>query len=98
MNRSQHYQMVFPELQKARVVINHFAQLESATEKFGMLLPHSVAAVSAGLSRQRIHFLVKQGRLTNILLYGQHVVSHRELVGFLGSRRLPVKIQHIEAA
>ncbi|MBU6400302.1 MAG: hypothetical protein KGS61_08285 [Verrucomicrobia bacterium] len=58
------------------------------------LIPQTVAAAILGVSRQRIHQLVKEGTFSYWGFYGQKWLSQKEIISFARLHRKPGENQY----
>lgn len=78
-----------PQREKSKLVKlwDHFAAVRMAIDQHGMLVPVSLAAELAGVSRQRIDQLVDSDRLVRIELNGHPFITENSFVQWAKSER-----------
>ena len=78
-----------PKREKSRLarLWDTFQQIREATNRHGCLLPQHYAADLLGVSRQRVHVLVNEGRLTSVEVAGVRYVTEDSLLAWATSER-----------
>jgi len=78
-----------PKRDKSRwqKVWDHFNELRSVVAQKGMLVPQHLAAAVLGVSRQRVHVLVNEGRLEAVEVDGYRYVTEQSVVAFADTER-----------
>jgi len=73
-----------PKREKTRLekIWDHFQAVREVVEKKGMLVPQHVVADLLGVSRQRVHVLVNEGRLEAVQLHGNRYVTEESFIAF----------------
>jgi len=64
-----------------------FAQYLEATEENGPMVPVPMVASALGVSRQRVHVLLNQGRIASVRLCGRDYIPLASLELFLTEER-----------
>jgi len=73
-----------------------FENMKAVVEKHGLLVPPQLAADLLGVSRQRVHQLMEQGRMKRVEVLGQVFITEDDLHAFARSERKngrPPKVQ-----
>jgi hypothetical protein len=78
-----------PKREKSRLgrLWDHFQEVRAAVKENGALLPQHYAADLLGLSRQRVHVLVNEGKLKSIEVGGLRYVTESSLVAWAQAER-----------
>lgn len=66
---------------------DRFAELRQLTEEKGMLIPQHFAAELLGVSRQRVHTLVNEGRLEAVEVGGSRFVTEPSVLAYAEADR-----------
>ena len=72
-----------PQRKVKKGILDVFRNLRAITSREGGLLPFASAATVLGVSKQRVHDLVKEGTLHPIDLLGKRWLSANELESFV---------------
>jgi hypothetical protein len=64
-----------------------FRELQKTVEEKGFLVPANFASEILGVSKQRVHFLIKENRLETIVIQGHNYITEDSLVEFARSER-----------
>lgn len=62
-------------------------EARAATEHHGSLVPPSFAADLLGISRQRLHVLMEEGKLETVTFHGKRFVGENSLVAWAKAER-----------
>lgn len=76
-----------PQRKVKKGILDVFRNLRAITSREGGLLPYATAASVLGVSKQRVHDLVKEGTLHPIDLLGKKWLSANELESFVKIER-----------
>ena len=76
-----------PQRKVKKGILDVFRNLRAITSREGGLLPFASAATVLGVSKQRVHDLVKEGTLHPIDLLGKRWLSANELESFVKVQR-----------
>jgi hypothetical protein len=76
-----------PQRKVKKGILDVFRNLRAITSREGGLLPFASAATVLGVSKQRVHDLVKEGTLHPIDLLGKRWLSANELESFVKLQR-----------
>ena len=76
-----------PQRKVEKVVLDVFRDLRAITSREGGLLPFGSAATLLGVSKQRVHSLVREGTLQPIYLLGKRWLSANQLESFVKLER-----------
>lgn len=78
-----------PKREKSRLarLWDHFQEVRAATAEHGVLMPQHYAADLLGVSRQRVHVLVNEGRLVSVDVGGARYVTEASMMAFARSER-----------
>jgi excisionase family DNA binding protein len=78
-----------PKREKSKLVKlwDHFNELKAITAEKGMLIPQHYAAQVLGISRQRVHVLVNDGRIEAVEVGGCRYVTEESVVAYAHSER-----------
>lgn len=79
-----------PKKEKGKIgkLWDHLASVKAAMEKHGVLLPQHYAADLLGISRQRVHVLVNEGRFQVVDIGGCRYVTEDSIVAYAKSARV----------
>lgn len=78
-----------PKRQRTRLqsLWDQLSEIRAVVESKGMLIPASMAAKVLGVSRQRVHDLIKEGRLENVEMNGHNFITEASVVDYAKSER-----------
>lgn len=78
-----------PKREKSRLakVWDHFQELRRVVDEKGMLVPQYFVADLLGISRQRVHQLVNDGRFEVVELQGHRYLTETSVVSFAQDER-----------
>lgn len=78
-----------PRAEKSRLakLWDHFQDVRAAAAVHGVLLPQHYAATLLGVSKQRVNFLVKEGRLESVDLGGHPYVTEKSMLDYAKAER-----------
>lgn len=78
-----------PKREKSKLakLWDHFREVKAVTEQHGFLMPQRYAADLLGISRQRVHTLVKEGRLVSVVLLGVPYVTEASMMEYAQAER-----------
>jgi len=78
-----------PKREKSRLQLfwDRFKEVQALCERKGTIVPPVVAAELLGISRQRVHELMQDGRLERVEWRGQVFVTEHDLVEFASAER-----------
>lgn len=78
-----------PKREKSRVarLWERFEEIKAMTDRYGVMLPQHLAADLLGVSRQRVHTLVNEGRLQSVDVGGVRFVTEASMMEFARSER-----------
>ena len=79
--------VALPQRKVKKGILDVFRNLRAITSREGGLLPFASAAAVLGVSKQRVHDLVKEGTLHPIDLLGKRWLSANELESFVKLQR-----------
>lgn len=73
-----------PKREKSKLakLWDHFKEVKEQTEKHGALLPQTFVADLLGISRQRVHTLVNEGRLGTVRVGNNRLVTEASIVAW----------------
>lgn len=75
------------EKSKLAKVWEHFEELRAVVAEKGMLVPQHLVADLLGLSKQRVHVLVNEGRFEVVELQGHRYLTEQSVVDFAKDER-----------
>lgn len=75
------------EKSKLAKLWDHFQEVRAALKDHGMMLPQHYAADLVGVSRQRVHQLVNEGRFTVVEIGGCRYITELSLLEFAKTER-----------
>lgn len=75
------------ERSKLSKLWDHFQEVRAAAKEHGTLLPQYYAAQLLGVSRQRVHVLVNEGRLHTVVVGGLRYVTEASMIEFARAER-----------
>lgn len=78
-----------PKRERSKLVKlwDHLKEIKAATAEHGVLLPQHYAADLLGVSRQRVHVLVNEGRLLTVEVGGLRYVTENSMRSYAESER-----------
>jgi hypothetical protein len=78
-----------PKREKSKIASlwDTLKEARAATQEHGSLVPINFAAELLGISRQRMHVLLDEGKVTPVQFHNQRFVSEKSLVAWAKSER-----------
>lgn len=78
-----------PKREKSRLqqFWDRFKEIKALAEQKGIMVPPFVAAELLGISRQRVHELMQDGRLERVEWRGQVFITEHDLVEYASAER-----------
>jgi hypothetical protein len=78
-----------PKREKSKVskLWDHFAQVRELVAQKGMLVPQQFVGQLLGVSRQRVHQLVNEGRFEVVELQGHRYLTEKSVLAFAQEER-----------
>jgi len=73
-----------PKREKSKVASlwDALKDARAATQQHGTLVPTSFAAQLLGISKQRLHTLMEEGRIESVMFHNKRLVSEKSLVAW----------------
>lgn len=78
---------LFPNIEQKHRKRSAFGEMYRAIKEHGTLCPPTMVAAALGLSRQRVHVLVNQGRIATVEINGRRWVPLAALEVFMTEER-----------